>query len=102
MIHESLARKFHPAGFEQPEGSRRNYVRPRDELQGAFNRWIGELPRGYFSLSFDEAENQYKKACYLVQALGEITSREANSLLADFKPAHVNRDAGLFVSACYK
>ncbi len=100
MTRESLARKFHPVGFEQPENSRKNYVKPRAELQEAFDRWVEELPETY--LHFEKAENQYKKACKSTQPLGEIPYRESNSLLADFNPkTYGQKEVGLFISACY-
>ncbi len=100
MVRENLARRFKPAGFEQPEGSRRNYVEPRRELQEAFDRWVEKLPDYY--LNWEDLENQYKKACGLVQPIGEISYREANSLLVGFKPkTEGQKEAGLFISACY-
>ena len=102
MVRESLARRFRPAGFEQPEGSRRNYVKPRAELQNAFDQSVGELPNDVSYLISAEVRKQYKKACGLVQPLGEIPYREANSLLADFNPkTNGQKEAGLFISACY-
>ncbi len=99
MVHESLARKFHPAGFEQPEDSRRNYVKPRPELQYAFDMWINELP---LLFTCSDMGKQYKKACDLVRPIGEITYKEANSLLVDFKPKTGDqKTVGLFLSACY-
>ncbi len=100
MTRENLARKFRPAGFEQPEGWRRNYVRPRRELQEAFYQWITELPKK-FDGSFI-ADCEYEKAEKMIKPFGEIPYREANSLLTDFKPkTEVEKDAGIFVSACY-
>ena len=100
MVRESLARKFHPAGFEQPEGSGKNYVKPRAELQEAFDRWMKELPDNI--PSWEESEAQYKIACESIQPLGEIPYRESNSLLADFNPkTEGQKEAGLFISACY-
>ncbi len=101
MVQESLARKFHPAGFEQPEGSRKNYVKPRAELQEAFDKWVDGLPNYSLALD-DDSEKEYKKACELVQSIGEIPYREANSLLAGFKPKTYGQSGvGLFISACY-
>ncbi len=106
MVRESLARRFRPAGFEQPEGSRKNYVKPRVELQEAFDGWVGGLteqgPDSYL-------DDQYRRACELVKPIGEIPYREANSLLAGFRPkidyqsrlGSAQSRAGLFISACY-
>ena len=100
MVRESLARKFKPAGFEQPEGSRKNYIKPRKELQEAFDKWVEELPE--VLPDRDDSEEQYKKACELIDPIGEIPYREANSLLADFNPKTKGQiEAGLFISACY-
>ncbi len=100
MVRESLARKFRPAGFEQPEGSRKNYVEPRRELQEAFSEWVSELHPFY--ISWEESERVYKKACNSIQPLGEIPYREANSLLLNFKPkTDGEKGAGLFISACF-
>ncbi len=98
MVRESLARRFHPAGFEQPEGSRKSYVKPRRELQDAFDKWIGELGNdAYFKRPV-----LYQKAQKLIEPLGKIPYMEANSLLVDFKPKNSSQmDAGLFVSACH-
>ncbi len=112
MIRESLTRKFHPAGFEQPEGSRREYVRPRDELQKLFYKWFEGLCNDYpyweegireWAYPFREvAEEEYIKACELVKHLGEIPYIEVNSLLIDFEPkSFAQQKAGLFLSACY-
>ena len=99
-VRENLSRKFHPAGFEQPEGSRKNYVKPRIELQEAFDKWVDELPK--YINSEDEIEEKYNKACKLIKPLVKIQYREANSLLVDFKPkTNIQRVAGLFISACY-
>ena len=103
MVRESLARKFHPAGFEQPEGSRKNYVKPRAELQYAFDKWVDELPVPLFD---GDEEDQYKKARELVQPLGKIPYREANSLLINFEPKtqedeEEGHPVGVFISACY-
>ena len=100
MIRESLARKFHTAGFEQPEGSRRNYVKPRTELQEAFDVWVKEFSETY--LDDYSQEQKYNIACELIKPLGEIPYREANSLLAGFNPkTEGQEEAGLFISACY-
>ncbi len=100
MTRESLARRFRPAGFEQPENSRRNYVKPRRELQYIFDRWVEEISNTIFDWCI--SEEQYNKAFELVKPLGEIPYREANSLLADFNPkTEGQKEAGLFVSACY-
>ncbi len=97
IYQESLARKFHPAGFDQPEGSRRNYVRPRRELQYAFDKWLNELTE-----HSPVWKDRYEKACESVMPIGEIPYREANSLLADFNPKTSDQiEAGLFISACY-
>ena len=95
MVSESLSRRFRPAGFEHPEGSRKEYVRPRRELQEAFDEWLGGLCEIL-------SEEEYGKACKLVKSLGEISYREANSLLFDFEPkTYIEKEAGLFISACY-
>ncbi len=91
MTRESLARKFRPAGFEQPE-DKRDYVKPRAELKEAFDKWVnGET---YLKT--------YRRACELIRHIGEVSYKEANSLLVDFKPKKRGQeDDGLFVSACY-
>ena len=100
MVRESLARKFHPAGFEQPENSRKGYVKPRAELQYAFDRWVEELPTECFD--WKDSEKRYKNACESIKPIGEISYREANSLLFDFEPKiEGHREVGLFISACY-
>ncbi len=99
MVQESLARKFHPAGFEQPE-DRKGYVKPRRELQNAFYQWTEELPKQI--CNWDDVEKEYRKACKSIRPLGEIPYRETNSLLVGFKPeSWAQRDVGLFASACY-
>ncbi len=99
MICESLARRFRPAGFEQPEGFRKNYVKPRAELQYTFDRWVNGLPENWYKINTGE---EYNKACELVKPIGEIPYREASSLLAGSKSESLaQRRAGLFVSACY-
>ena len=99
MVRESLARRFKPAGFEQPEGSRKDYTKPRDELCDAFYRWMRELPEALDHMS---AYVQYGKARKLIEPLGEIPYMEANALLAGFKPkTKVESVAGIFISACY-
>ncbi len=96
MVRESLARKFKPAGFEQPEHSRKNYVEPRRELQEAFYQWLRD------SISLREDEIEYDKACKLIKPIGKIPYREANSLLFDFDPKTAREmDVGFFISACY-
>jgi len=98
MVQEALARRFRPAGFEQPEGSRQNYTKPSPELQEAFYRWIDEL------LSYEDfvLTEQEKRAQELLRPLEEIPYREANALLTGFKPKiRSERKAGLFISACY-
>jgi len=95
MVRESLARGFKPAGFEQPE-DKRDYVKPRRELQKAFYQWVDELP------DYLDWEVEYNKVCELISPLGEVSYKEANSLLAGFKPkTKGQKEAGLFISACY-
>ncbi len=108
MVRESLARKFHPAGFEQPEGSRQNYIKPSPELYEAFYSWLEGLPNVEFDINdceFDKSEiakEQYIKALRYIDQIGEIPYREANSLLVDFKPkTKAEKNIGLFISACY-
>ncbi len=99
MTRENLARMFRPAGFEQPEESRRNYTKPSPELQEAFKEWTDGLDEHIF-LEYVNAE--YERAVELIRPLGEISYKEANSLLIDFEPKKDSeKDAGLFVSACY-
>ncbi len=103
MVRESLARKFHSAGFEQPEGSRKNYVRPRRELQEAFYQWMGDLPYGIYSdLSFTELHYERAKRLLEENKITCLTSLEANSLLLGLKiKTKRGSDIGLFLSACY-
>ena len=101
MTRESLARRFRPAGFEQPEGSRRNYVKPRAELQEAFDLWVDGLPT-HLEFYDERVREQYERAKKMIRRFGEIKYKEANSLLVGFKPkTDGQKDAGLFVSSCY-
>ncbi len=101
MVRENLARKFHSAGFEQPEGSRKKYVKPRAELQKAFYKWVKELPNDH-DYDWKETEKQHRKALSLISYFHSIEPEETNSLIAGFNPeTEGQREVGLFISACY-
>ncbi len=100
MVRENLARKFHPAGFEQPEGSRRNYRQAPEKLQKTFYRWVDELPESLPTIGVTQFH--YKKAVQSLEDFGEISALDANSLVIGFKPkTKGQKEAGLFISACY-
>ncbi len=99
MTRESLSRKFHTAGFEQPEESRRNYGKAPGKLQKLFYDWID----GLSEKTDPSFEKQYRKATGILKYLDEeISIQDANSLLVGFEPkTEGQKVAGLFVSACY-
>ncbi len=94
MVRESLARKFHPAGFEQPE-DRRGYS-VSDRLNRIFYQWVDGLGTGAGQ------EEDYKRALDAIKDFEQIPSSEATSLLVGFKKRKNYDDkVGLFISACY-
>ncbi len=100
MTRESLSRKFKPAGFEQPDRSRRNHTKPPEsELGKGYTEWM----KGFYVNRWGiDKEKEYNRAVELVKDLN-VSIDETNALLiVDCDGYERARGAsGLFVSAVY-
>ncbi len=100
MVRENLARKFHPAGFEQPE-DKRGYEQPENELGKRYLEWVKSFDENFDYLD-EHIEKEYQRAVGLVGDL-VVPLDEANALLVDDykRPEKARKASGLFVSAVY-
>ncbi|GEM_PF-6576548 len=82
------------AGHSAPEGGKRDYVRPRDDLVGAFRKFQ-DVPRerGVFLEPYMAAEG-------LLAGIEGLTAEEVSSLPLVFEGADIIR-LGIFMSAAY-